>query len=267
MNVESPLDIDAIRDLLAGSQAARDLRYVPEIDSTNRVAAEIPEGDWQDGTAIFTDHQTSGRGRRGRSWASDPRRSILVSVLFCVPPGAAPHELLFVAALSVSDALVEAGVPARLKWPNDVHVAGRKLAGILSEFSGDAVSKRVVLGIGINVNVSSDELAPYRDASSVLAETGKLASREKVAANLLFHLDMWYRGLTREPDRVFEEWVSRLDTIGTQVDVSEAAGTWSGTAVSVMRDGGLVVDKSGGERRIVYAADVSIRSTGGLQAP
>jgi BirA family transcriptional regulator, biotin operon repressor / biotin---[acetyl-CoA-carboxylase] ligase len=267
MNVENALDIAVIRDLLAGSQFARDLRYVPEMDSTNRAAAEIPDGQWQDGTAIFTDHQTSGRGRRGRIWTSAPGRSILVSVLFSVPPGAAPHELLFVAGLSVADALVEAGVPARLKWPNDVHVGGRKIAGILSEFSEAAGSRRVVLGMGINVNVPPDELARYGGASSVLAETGKLASREKLAANLLFHLDMWYRCLTREPDRVFEDWTSRLDTIGAQVDVSGAAGTWSGTAVRVLRDGGLVVDKPGGERRIVYAADVSIRSTGGLQAP
>jgi BirA family biotin operon repressor/biotin-[acetyl-CoA-carboxylase] ligase len=267
MDHHQSLDIHRIRQLLSGTQAGRDLRYVAEIDSTNRAAAELSPGEWGDGTAIFTDHQTSGRGRSGRSWAASPFSSVLLSVLYSVPDGAQPQDLLFAAGLAVSDALRETGVPARLKWPNDVQVEGRKLAGILSEYSESRDARRVIAGIGINVNVPPEELAPYGDAASVLTETGRLFSREELAAALLRHLEMWYRCLTREPERVFDEWARRLDTIETQVVVTEADGSWPGTAKSVTRDGGLVVDKPGGERRVVYAADVSIRSTGGLQAP
>ena len=111
--------------------------------------------DGPEGAVATVDHQDAGRGRHGRAWVDAPGTALLVSVLLRPPPGAVAAQLSLVCALSVADA-VEAGtsLEARLKWPNDVLVDGRKVAGILLDGRGDAV----VCGIGINVNQSADDL-------------------------------------------------------------------------------------------------------------
>src|SRR6059058_3266907 len=176
----SDLTAEVVLPLLRG-RLGKPYRHLAECASTQRLfAAEAPEG-----ATVTTDHQTEGRGRLGRRWEDAPGRAILMSVLLR-PPAPTPlwPELSLVAGEAVAAALrVETGVDASLRHPNDVVVAGRKLAGVLPEASRG----RVVLGIGVNVNQTADELPPetIKPATSLRLELGHELERGPLVAAIL----------------------------------------------------------------------------------
>jgi len=163
-------------------------RFVETCASTQRLVEEAdPEG-----TTIVSDHQTHGRGRLGRGWHDTPGRSILMSVLLR-PRAPMPlwPELSLVAGEAVARALhVETGIDATLRYPNDVVVAGRKLVGVLPE----ARTGRVVLGIGVNVNQTPDELPTdtAKPPTSVRVELGREVARAPLLAAILAELERGY---------------------------------------------------------------------------
>jgi BirA family biotin operon repressor/biotin-[acetyl-CoA-carboxylase] ligase len=253
-----------LRDRHAGD----DLRFVAEVDSTNRLAAVLPAGSWRNGTAIFTDFQTAGRGRRGRGWHSPRGGAVLASTLFEPVQAAEPASYTMLASLAVADAVESAtGVPAGIKWPNDVQVRGRKVAGILVELIGDGDDRRIIIGTGINVNMTAPDLPRGVLATSLSLEAHCEVPREAVAAALLDALATWYGVLTRAPDRLWSAWKARLTMLGAKLDIHEGTTVWSGVALEVQPDGGLVVVDGSGRQHVVYAADVSARARDGLQSP
>jgi len=163
-------------------------RFVASCPSTQRLlGAEDPEG-----AVVATDHQTAGRGRLGRVWEDVPGRSILMSVLLR-PRAPMPlwPELSLVAGEAVARALrTETGLAASLRHPNDVVVAGRKLVGVLPEAS----SGRVVLGIGVNVNQTADELPvdTAKPPTSLRVELDRELERGPLVAAILFELELGY---------------------------------------------------------------------------
>jgi BirA family biotin operon repressor/biotin-[acetyl-CoA-carboxylase] ligase len=168
-------------------------RFVESCPSTQKlVAAEDSEG-----TTVVTEHQTQGRGRLGRVWEDVPGRSILMSVLL-QPTLHMPlwPELSLIAGEAVAEALRGVGVDASLRHPNDVVVAGRKLVGVLPEASPG----RVVLGIGVNVNHTADELPrdTVKPPTSLRIELGHEVERAPLLASILLELERGYdRWLTR----------------------------------------------------------------------
>ena len=183
----SRVDAQAVLPLLRG-RLGKPYRYVESCPSTQRLLGE----DDSEGTTVATDHQTEGRGRLGRSWEDAPGRAILMSVLLR-PPAPTPlwPELSLVAGEAVAAALrAETGIDASLRHPNDVVIAGRKLAGVLPEASRG----RVVLGIGVNVNQSSDELPAetVKPATSLLLELGRELERAPLLAAILRELEHGY---------------------------------------------------------------------------
>jgi BirA family biotin operon repressor/biotin-[acetyl-CoA-carboxylase] ligase len=255
----TPLDVARIRRETADLALRPDVRYVPETDSTNRMAAALRPGEWRSGTAILTDYQRAGKGRQGRSWQAPPGTGLLLSILLHLPPPILASDGLMVGALAIADAIADvASLAPAIKWPNDVLIRGLKVCGVLAEFSEQADQRRLVLGIGLNVSVDPTALG-VAGATSVSAEAGHDISREDLAVALFKRLDMWYCALTEEPDAVFAAWRGRLETLGHPVIVLEAGSTWHGEAVGVHRNGGLQVRTAGGEIRTVYAADVSLR--------
>jgi BirA family transcriptional regulator, biotin operon repressor / biotin---[acetyl-CoA-carboxylase] ligase len=268
MHSDAHLDLDALRSRLRDRRAGADLRFVAEVDSTNRIAAELPAGAWRNGTAIFTDFQTAGRGRRGRAWHAPRGSAVLASTLFEPVRAAEPASYTMLASLAVADAVESAaGVPAGIKWPNDVQVRGRKVAGILVELVGDGDDRRVIIGTGINVNMTAPDLPPGVPATSLALEAHCEVAREAVAAALLDALATWYGVLTRAPDMLWSAWKTRLTMLGATLDIHEGTTVWSGVALEVQPDGGLVVVDGNGARHVVFAADVSVRTRGGLQSP
>lgn len=214
-------------------------RHVEECESTQLLLGpNDPEG------AIATaDHQTGGRGRRGRSWVEAPGTSVLCSVLLKPPPERAAPQLSLVgglaAAMAVEDALALA---AQIKWPNDVLVDRRKVAGVLAE----AREGVVVLGIGINVNQTREQLpADARVAAASLRTIdGRERDRERVLASLLAHLDRLYGAWSEDGlEGVYDDLGARDFLRGRRVSVDDGV---SGVAQMITRDGRLEVSTDSG---------------------
>jgi len=183
----SDLSPEAIVPLLHG-RLGKPYKYVESCRSTQRLVAD----DDPEGATVVTDHQTAGRGRLGRTWEDVPGRSILMSVLLR-PPAPMPlwPELSLVAGEAVARALrAETGVDASLRHPNDVVVAGRKLVGVLPEASAG----RVVLGIGVNVNETAEELPAdtAKPPTSMRLELGYEVERAPLLAAILYELGVGY---------------------------------------------------------------------------
>jgi BirA family biotin operon repressor/biotin-[acetyl-CoA-carboxylase] ligase len=188
----SDLSSGSVEPLLQG-RLGRPYRFVEECASTQRLLDAVED----EGTTVATDHQTHGRGRLGRVWMAPPGRALLFSVLLRPsPPMALWPELSLVAGDAVASALrAEIGVPAELNNPNDVLIGGRKVAGILPEASAG----RVVLGIGVNVNQTIEELPADtpKPATSLRRETGREWPRALLLAAILLELERRYDGWQR----------------------------------------------------------------------
>ena len=194
-----------------------DVRWFDEVDSTNRVAADLARAGAPDGVVVGADHQTAGRGRRGRTWESRPGTSLLVSVILRPAP-ALVTLAAGVAAAQACEAVAGAGV--ELKWPNDLLLDGAKLGGILSE----AVAGAAVVGLGLNLTW----------APAGAACLGPAADRRAVLAAYLAALGA--------PGDVIGRYRERCTTLGRRVRVDLPAGTIEGIATGVDADGRLVVD-------------------------
>jgi biotin-[acetyl-CoA-carboxylase] ligase BirA-like protein len=183
----SGLDARAVLPLLRG-RLGKPYRYVESCPSTQRLLGE----EDSEGATVATDHQTEGRGRLGRTWEDEPGKAILMSVLLR-PAAPTPlwPELSLIAGDAVATALrTETGLDASLRHPNDVVIAGRKLAGVLPEAS----LGRVVLGIGVNVNQTADELpaATVKPATSLRIELRRELERAPLIAAILLELELGY---------------------------------------------------------------------------
>jgi len=202
-----------------------------------------------EGTVAVADVQTAGRGRLGRTWEAPPRSAVLASVLLRPPAGRLLPQLALVAGVAVADALEElTGLSVQIKWPNDVMLRRTKVAGILAE-ARDGV---VVLGIGINVNQTREQL-PAR-AGSLLTATGAEWDRDAILDAVLDALgtryEQWREGGL---DAVYDGLGARDFLRGRTVSVD---GT-SGTAELIDRDGRLRIAVGGGERATVESGEVT----------
>ncbi len=230
-----------------GLDAPYAVEYHDSITSTNSRARELAAEGASD-VVVLADEQTGGRGRLDRAWASPPG-GIWLSVLVRpdVPPTHAPVFTL-AAAVATTRAVREAGVDASIKWPNDVLVGGRKLAGILTEMEGEADRiSWLVAGIGINANVDSSALPGDRAATTLREEVGDVTRRE-VTQRLLSEFDRLTRD--RDLDGVLPAWRDLSATLGRQVRVETATGDVVGEAIDVSFPGALVVETAQGRREV-----------------
>ncbi len=211
------------------------VRWLTEVDSTNRYVLDEARAGVPAGLVAVAEHQTAGRGRLGRTWVAPPGASLLMSVLLRPDlPADQRHLVVIAAALAMAEAVeAETGVTAGLKWPNDLLVGDRKLAGILAEASGDAV----VVGIGVNLHWEDvpDELAEIATACNL--EGGRPTTREAVLDAFLagYEARLADLGATRA------SYEARLVTIGRRVRIEQSAGVLVGVAVGIDAAGHLLV--------------------------
>lgn len=237
---------------------------VPELlescGSTNDLALQRALAGAPHGTALLTENQTSGRGRRGRSWLAPPGRTLALSVLLRpeLPPSRAP-ELTLVAAVAVAEALAAFDAPVGIKWPNDLELGGKKACGILTELQAEPERvNAVVVGIGVNVMLERSDLPPelQETATSLRESLGRPIDRTAFAATLLQRLAHWVELHAREGfEPVRAAWKARSSTLGHLVRVKTGNELIEGKAVDIDADGALLLEVGGARRRVI-AGDV-----------
>ena len=253
------LEAQAILCGLQTAWAGREIVYYPETDSTNRRARMLAGEGAPHGTLVIADSQSAGRGRRGRGWISPAGDGIFMSLL--IRPDIHPSKvakLSLLTALAVAEAIAkETGLDARIKWPNDIVISGRKVCGMLLEMTADEHTVHdVVAGIGINVHQAAFDEEIAHTASSLDLLAGRRHDR---AALVRAFLCAFESAMEMDETAMMAAYAARSATIDQRVQVISLTGTFTGTAVGVTESGSLLVEDETGEVREVLAADVSVR--------
>ena len=233
--------------------------FLEEVDSTNNKAKQIAF-ESQDGDVVVSETQHSGRGRRGREWHS-PKGGIYIS--FILKPNISPERAPQITLLS-SVALVEtlnsmkSKMNAKIKWPNDILISGRKISGILTELSSDMEKiNYVVVGIGINLNTDLEDLP--EKAASLKVEMGQEISVKLFLKSFFEHYDTVYQEyLDNGINQIIEKWKKYSDTLGKNVKIIGINETYDGLAKDIDENGALLLKTKDREIK-VYSGDVSLR--------
>jgi BirA family biotin operon repressor/biotin-[acetyl-CoA-carboxylase] ligase len=241
-------------------QLGRSLIYFPVTGSTNDIAAALAGHDSSEGTVVIADAQTAGRGRRGREWFSPPGSGLYVSVV--LRPGRAARSggdrATRLLTLGAGVALVEGvhaatGLGVDLKWPNDLYIGRRKLAGILAESAGAGPQDPIVLGFGINIRTVAYPPELGDRATSLESELGRHIDRGMLLVESLASLAQRYDDLLEGRfDAILDAWRARAPgSKGARVTWTDASGSTSGVTAGIDDDGALLVLVGGRVERIV----------------
>ena len=241
----------------------RDIRVFQETTSTNDVAEKLARDGVKEGVVVFADSQTKGRGRLGRKWLSPPGKGLWFSVL--LRPDLRPLEatqLTVTAATALRRGIhLQTGLSPEIKWPNDILVGGKKVAGILTELSAELDRvKHVILGIGVDVNLNASEFPPElrKLATSLKAELGRPVSRPELATAILRELDADYARLCAgEFAAVADEWEQHCTTLGRQVVIQIGDRRVRGRAEALDEEGPLLLRTEHGHIERIIGGDVT----------
>lgn len=268
---DAPLDIDTLRQARAAAAIGHSIEYFASIGSTNDRVRELAASGAPEGVVAIAEAQTHGRGRLGRRWESPANRNLYISVLLRPPIDAEAVPLIaLVAGLATAEAVAAWAPQARIKWPNDVLIDGRKTAGILTELYADGEAPAVIAGIGVNLNIRVDELPEeLRDkATSVSAATGRVVDRAAFAAALLARLQERYQQFCSGGfAAVRRHWEALSCLNGRHVRISGAGTTQQGTVAGMADDGTLRLVSDDGDEMRVVAGDVTVLDGYGSNPP
>ena len=246
------LDVDIISQGLAPGSLGSRVVVFESTQSTNDVAAEYARSPGHHGLVVLADIQTAGRGRGGNRWVSGKGESLLCSVVLtrC-------HVRAELLSLSVAVACAQAVCPqARIKWPNDILLSGKKVAGILVE--GKALDRRTayVIGIGINCHQTEGDFpAELRTtATSLDLATGTTVDRNQLARRLLVCLDHWLAVAEQDAAQVVDAWKRLSLHVGRRLTVIQNDRRFSGTCIGVEPEHGLILQLEHGGVRMFDAA-------------
>ena len=236
----------------------RRLLYYPDLSSTMDEAGKLGEGDAEEGAVVVAETQTAGRGRQGRNWVSQPG-NLLVSVLFRPTLEALPFISIIGGVAAARAVRKVTGLEPQIKWPNDLLIQGRKVAGILAEsaIAGDSVWY-AVLGVGMNVSLNTDqteEIASF--ATSVNAAAGKVVPREDLLRQFLMDLDALYLALGQDQSPI-QEWQGLLSTTGQRLEATWGNESFIGVAEGTDPMGNLLLRQDDGSLLTLTAGDVTL---------
>jgi BirA family biotin operon repressor/biotin-[acetyl-CoA-carboxylase] ligase len=242
----------------------RDIRVFEQTTSTNDVVEKLARDGVREGVVVFAESQTKGRGRLGRKWISPTRKGLWFSIL--LRPDLRPQEttqLTVASAIALRRAIVsETKLQPEIKWPNDILIGGKKVAGILTELSAELDKVRhVILGIGIDVNLDAGELPAdlKKIATSLKIESGETISRAELATTILGELDFDYaRVCNGKFSAVADEWEEHCSTIGKNVAVQIGERKIRGRAESLDDDGALLLRTEHGRLERIIGGDVTL---------
>jgi BirA family biotin operon repressor/biotin-[acetyl-CoA-carboxylase] ligase len=273
-NPNEPLSPDVILTGLRTRLIGQTVHYWPAIGSTNDELKRLAEEGASEGALAIADEQLAGRGRLDRTWIAPSGSSLLTSLLFR-PTFLKPslmQQLTMVCSLAAADAVTElTGLHPALKWPNDLLLDGKKLAGVLTElgFALESSSDKTaavawaIVGIGLNVNLDFTSVAIRCDwpdladsATSLAMVLGRRVSRLRLLRAYLEHVEVRYDAL-RAGHSPHREWASRLVTLGQHVTVESPDGVCQGVAEAVDEIGALKLRQSDGRVKRVLAGDLA----------
>ncbi|ERH14046.1 MAG: birA, biotin-[acetyl-CoA-carboxylase] ligase region [halophilic archaeon J07HB67] len=238
-----------------GLDADLAVEYHDTLGSSNDRARELA-AEAAPETVVVADEQTAPRGREGRAWVS-PSGGVWFSLLLWAAGDPAATPVTLATAVAVCEGCRQAGVPARIKWPNDVIVGdgergGAKLCGVLTEAGETDGDGWLVVGVGLNANVAVDDLPSEADATTLRAERdGEDVNRRRLVQTIVDRLV----ALRATPESVLPAWREYADTLDRRVRVETPGETVVGEAVGVEFPGSLVVRTDAGDERVVTAGD------------
>lgn len=236
----------------------KDIQYFEETESTNIIAREIA-GSVGEGTVVIAESQTGGRGRMGRKWIS-PEGGIWLSII--IKPKIQPlyaSRITLLAGVSVAKTIRGYGLAAKIKWPNDVLINGKKVCGILTEIEAEIdLIDFCVVGIGIDANVDTESFPEeFRETSTSLKkELGSEIDRVEFVQRLLGEFESLYLKFQKDGfSPILEEWRNMSATIGEWVKITTQARTIYGEAIGVDSEGALVLETGDGKLEKIVAGN------------
>ena len=267
-SVPDRLVADDLTGLVAGNHIiGRDIRVFEETNSTNDIVEKLARDGVKEGVVVFAEAQTRGRGRLGRKWLSPARRGLWFSVL--LRPDLRPQaatQLTVAAATALCRAIrAQTELKPQVKWPNDILINGRKIAGVLTELAAEIDHvKHLILGIGVDVNLSASEFPVElkKVATSLKIESGRHLSRLDLAAAILRELDADYQRIkSGRFAEVADEWEEQCITLGHRVRIHIGPREVAGRAEALDDDGALLVRTDHGHLERIIGGDVMLEKS------
>ena len=250
---------EGLKTLVLGQ---KDIHHFKETASTNTTAKELAANGAPEGTLVVAEGQSHGKGRLGREWFSPGGEGIYLSLILRpnLSPADAPKITLLTAVAAAEALGSTTGLPIQIKWPNDILLRGKKLAGILTEISTEMDTiDFVVIGLGLNVNVTAFPAVLRDMATSLLIETGRVYPRVDITRAFLEGFEGWY-GVLQDAgfEPVLERWRQFSAVTGRRVVVETLGDRIEGTALDINRDGLLIVEDEKGQLHRIYSGDVTL---------
>lgn len=257
-----PIDVASLTNKLKATPFTQGkIHYLPSTVSTNDVARDLAEKGAPEGTIVIAESQTRGRGRLDRTWHSPPGTGLYFSII--LRPQLDPSDLpkiTLLAGIAAAEAIEEnTGLRPLIKWPNDLLLEGKKVAGILAELYGDITSPYVILGIGINVHTRLEEFPPELQeiATSLAMAGGQNISRTNLMQAVLTHLGRWYELFKKGAFQpILDAWRKRCVIIGTHVKILSGEKELEGTVVDVDEAGALLLRDQAGQIQRILSGEV-----------
>ncbi len=257
------LDTAKLTTLLEKSMFSRNIRIYKSLPSTNNTAKELYMQGAGDGTVILAEEQTAGRGRMDRKWLSPAYKNIIISILL---KPKIKVEKIYTLTLALAIAGIDAikglnGLSPMIKWPNDIYLNNKKLAGILTEFRVRRNEPAyVILGMGLNVNWNPEkESGILFPSTSIFNETGRVTSRNELIARILRNFEDIYIDILNENLDEFYYRVNRLSILThREVSVDTGCEKIKGKVLGIDKEGALILEGPDGNVKKILNGDVSI---------
>ncbi len=259
-----------IRENIKTKFIGQHIKFLEEVDSTNLYAKRIAESDFEDGMIIIAEEQLKGKGRIGRVWASPKGKGIWMTIMLkpkINPADAAKITLL--AACAVCRAIEEiSGVYAKIKWPNDIVLNGKKLCGILTEMSAELDEiNYLIVGIGVNANIDLGDFPKelQATATSIKIEKGSSVVRKELTAAIINNFENYYKTFLEKGSikEYINEYKEKSAVLGNEVIVTSSSLEQRGTVVDISEEGQLLLKVEDGSIKEIISGEVSVRGLKG----
>ena len=263
------LDPDKIKANLNTKHIGGKILVYHSTSSTNDIAAEYAKNKLNDGLVVFAEEQTAGRGRTGNKWFSGRADSILCSIVL-IENNINAELLSLTCAVAVAETIGKAGKSrAKIKWPNDIMLNGKKVAGILLESKSlpiadsglrDLKSKIYIVGIGINCHQKAESLPAElrKTATSIDAESHSICDRVLLAKRLLSCIDHWIEAARKNNRQIIDRWRELSIQLGHRISVLFNGNKFFGHCIGIDPEKGLILRLDTGAVRMFDAAHTSV---------